>query len=62
MGDGFIHESIIGTMFRGRVESESMVGKQKAIMPSIQGWAIQTGINTIFVDERDQFKWGFSVA
>jgi 4-hydroxyproline epimerase len=61
VGDEFIHESIIGSLFHGRVESEDAVGEYSAIRPSIRGWARQTGINTIFVDDRDPFCHGFSV-
>ena len=59
VGDDFIHESIIGSMFHGRVESAETVGGFAAIRPSIAGWARQTGINTIFVDDRDPFRNGF---
>lgn len=60
-GDGFVHESIIGSLFRGRIEAETTVAGRPAIIPSISGWARQTGINTIFVDSRDPFAHGFVV-
>jgi 4-hydroxyproline epimerase len=61
-GDDFVHESIIGSLFEGRVESLASVGEFAAIRPSISGWARMTGINTIFVDPRDPFMHGFTVA
>src|SRR5258707_7632475 len=61
VGDDFVHESIIGSLFEGRVESATEVGGIAAIRPSIAGWARQHGINTIFVDERDPFRHGFQV-
>jgi len=61
-GDTFVHESIIGSLFRGRVESETDVAGTKAIIPSIGGWARMTGLNTIFIDDRDPFAHGFVVA
>jgi len=61
VGDEFIHESIIGSLFDGRVEASARVGNHDAIVPSISGWARQHGINTIFVDERDPFAHGFCV-
>ena len=61
-GDGFVHESIIGSLFKGRVEGETNVADRKAIIPSIGGWARMTGLNTIFIDDRDPFAHGFSVA
>ncbi|MCJ2143297.1 4-hydroxyproline epimerase [Methylobacterium sp. E-066] len=61
-GDDFVHESIIGSLFRGRVEAAATVGDKPAIVPSVAGWARQTGINTIFIDDRDPFAHGFVVA
>ena len=61
VGDTFMHESIIGSMFAGKVEAETAVGGRKAIIPSIGGWARMTGINTIFIDDRDPFAHGFTV-
>jgi 4-hydroxyproline epimerase len=60
-GDGFVHESIIGSLFKGRVEKSAKVGNYDAIVPSIEGWARVTGYNTIFIDDRDPYKHGFVV-
>jgi len=60
-GDDFVHESIIGSLFQGRVEAVTTVGGRDAIIPSIGGWARQTGFNTIFIDDRDPFAHGFEV-
>lgn len=60
-GDDFVHESIIGSLFRGRVEAAAEVAGRPAIIPSIAGWARVTGINTIFIDDRDPFAHGFVV-
>ncbi|MFB9886867.1 4-hydroxyproline epimerase [Balneatrix alpica] len=60
-GDEFVHESIIGSLFIGRVESFCEVGGQPAIMPSIAGWARVTGHNTIWVDSEDPYAHGFEV-
>lgn len=61
VGDSFVHESIIGSLFKGRVESATTVGNKPGIIPSIEGWARITGFNTIFIDERDPFAEGFLV-
>jgi 4-hydroxyproline epimerase len=61
VGDDFVHESIIGSLFDGRVEAAAKVGNHDAIVPSISGWARQHGINTILVDDRDPFAHGFQV-
>ncbi|MEQ8295210.1 MAG: 4-hydroxyproline epimerase [Nitratireductor sp.] len=60
-GDEFVHQSIIGSLFRGRVEQEAAVADQPAIIPSVSGWARMTGYNTIFIDDRDPFAHGFVV-
>ena len=60
-GEAFVHESIIGSLFKGRVEKEVSVANRPAIVPSIGGWARQTGLNTIFIDDRDPFAHGFVV-
>ncbi len=61
-GDDFVHESIIGSLFKGRVEKEVTLAGKKAIIPSIGGWARMTGLNTIFIDDRDPFAHGFVVS
>ena len=61
VGDQFVHESYIGSRFIGRVEAETKLGDQAAIIPSIQGSAIATGFNTIWIDRADPFWAGFSV-
>ena len=61
-GDDFIHESIIGSLFMGRMESATTVGDLPAVVPSIAGWARLTSYNTIFIDDRDPFAKGFQVA
>ena len=60
-GDEFIHESIIGSQFTGRVEDVVKVGKHDAIIPSIEGWARVTGYNTIVIDDEDPYAHGFQV-
>ena len=60
-GDSFVHESIIGSLFKGRVEEAVTLAGKPAIIPSIAGWARMTGLNTIFIDDRDPFAKGFSV-
>ena len=61
VGDDFVHESLIGSLFRGRVEGATKVGNHEGIVPSIEGWARITGFNTIFIDDRDPYAHGFQV-
>ncbi len=61
-GDEFIHESIIGSKFIGRIEEETKVGDTPAIRPSIEGWARIYGYNTINIDPNDDpYAYGFQV-
>jgi 4-hydroxyproline epimerase len=61
-GDEFIHESIIGSKFVGRIEEETTINGIKAIRPSVEGWAKIYGYNTIWIDkEDDPYAWGFQV-
>ena len=61
VGESFVHESYIGSRFTGRIEREVMLGDHPAIIPSIEGSAIATGLNTIWIDEEDLFWRGFQV-
>jgi 4-hydroxyproline epimerase len=61
-GDTFIHESIIGSKFTGRVEKVTNVGDKPAIIPSVEGWARVYGYNTISIDpDDDPYAHGFQV-
>jgi 4-hydroxyproline epimerase len=60
--DEFIHESIIGSKFTGRIEEETTVNGIPAIIPSIEGWARVYGNNTISIDKDDDpYAFGFQV-
>jgi len=61
LNDTFVHESVIGSLFRGRIEETTQVGDFPAIIPSIEGWAKITGLNTIFIDADDPYCHGFQV-
>ncbi len=61
VGDTFIHESYILSRFVGRIEAETKLGSHNAIIPSIEGSAIATGRNEIWLDDEDRFVKGFQV-
>ncbi len=61
-GEDFIHESIIGSRFTGRIEEELILAGKPAIRPSVEGWARIYGYNTISIDrEDDPYAYGFQV-
>jgi proline racemase len=55
----FVHESLIGTRFRGRVTGRTKVADLDAIVPEIEGSAWITGEHTFLVDEDDPLRNGF---
>ena len=55
------HESYILSRFTGRIEAETKLGPYVAIIPSIEGSAIATGRNEIWLDDEDAFVKGFQV-
>jgi 4-hydroxyproline epimerase len=61
VGDRFVHESYIGSRFTGRVEATAGIGDISGIIPSIEGSAVATGFNTIWIDRADPFWAGFQV-
>ena len=61
-GHDFIHESIIGSKFIGRIEEVTELQGKPAIIPSVEGWAKVYGYNTISIDpEDDPYAYGFQV-
>ncbi|MGH9141032.1 MAG: proline racemase family protein [Vicinamibacterales bacterium] len=60
-GRPFVHESLIGTRFTGRVASRTQVGECQAIVTEIEGSAWITGEHTFLVDDTDPLKDGFRI-
>ncbi len=59
IGEEFVYESIIGTLFRGRLVETAEVGEFKAVVPEITGSAYITGFNQFVIDPNDPVKHGF---
>jgi proline racemase len=57
----FVHESIIGTTFTGRLLRATQVGPHEAVVPTICGSAWITGFSQYVVDPEDPFPDGFTV-
>ena len=55
----FVHESIVGTTFKGRVVERVEVEGRMAIVPEIEGSAWITGEHTFLIDGDDPLKSGF---
>lgn len=57
----FVHESIIGTTFRGRATAEAQIGELSGIIPEITGSAYIMRMNTLVLDPEDPFPQGFII-
>jgi proline racemase len=55
----FVHESLIGSRYVGRVESLTTVGDLPAVVPSIAGEAFITSIAQVGLDPADPFPSGY---
>lgn len=58
-GEPFVYESILGTLFRGKIVGHTKVGEFDAVIPEIAGSAYITGFNNFVFDEEDPVKYGF---
>jgi proline racemase len=61
LNDGYVHESILGTRFTGRLIEETVVGPYRAVVPTISGRAWITGFANYVLDPSDPFPEGFTV-
>ncbi|MXZ80919.1 MAG: 4-hydroxyproline epimerase [Gammaproteobacteria bacterium] len=62
IGQPFVHESVIGSLFTGCAIRTARVGSRDAIIPTVTGWARVTGQNRIRIDDRDPYAHGFLLA
>jgi proline racemase len=60
-GQDYIHESIIGTTFTGRIEGLTKIGDTDAVRPSITGRAWITGTHQIGRHPADPLGRGFGL-
>jgi proline racemase len=56
----FVHESITGTLFRGRAVRHTALGDTSALVAEIEGSAWITGEHTFLIDEDDPMKEGWT--
>ena len=61
LGEDFVHESIIGTRFVGRLVEETTVGDRPAVVPEITGQGWIYALTQYVVDPTDPFPTGFTV-
>jgi proline racemase len=61
IGEEFRHESVLGTVFTGRLVDTVQLGDVIAVVPEITGHAWITGFANYVVDPTDPFPTGFTV-
>lgn len=59
VGEKFVYESILGTLFYGEIVETTKVGDFDAVIPKVAGSAYITGFNHFVIDETDPVKYGF---
>ena len=57
----FVHESLLGTLFTGKLVEEVKVGPYPAVIPEITGSAWITGFANYVLDPSDPFPDGFKI-
>lgn len=62
IGDRYIGESVIGSRFHCRLESQTQVGELEAVIPSISGRAWITGTHQHMLDPEDPWPQGYRVS
>ncbi|HUZ01382.1 MAG TPA: proline racemase family protein [Thermomicrobiaceae bacterium] len=61
LGRPYVHESVVGSRFVGRVLRETTVGATPAIVPEISGRGYLTGFHTFVIEDDDPLGDGFLV-
>ena len=61
IGEEFVHESIVGTQFVGKLVGETSVGGKAAVVPEVSGQAWITQHCQVVVHPTDPFPEGYTV-
>lgn len=61
VGEDFHHESVIGTVFTGRILETAKLGDVDAVVPQITGRGWITAFANYVLDPTDPFPTGFTV-
>jgi proline racemase len=59
IGEWFIHESIVGSLFKGKIVKETTVGDYRAVVNIISGSAWVTGFHQFYLNRHDPQRSGF---
>ncbi len=61
IGETLVNESVIGSVFKGRVRQETRLGDLPAVIPEVEGTAHICGFANWVLDARDPLQHGFLV-
>jgi proline racemase len=61
IGEDFVHGSLIGTTFTGRLVDTTTVGDFPAVVPTVRGRAWVTAMGHYLLDPDDPFPAGFLI-
>ena len=61
LNEDFCYESILGTLFTGRLIEETKIGPYTAVVPTLSGQGWITGMANYVLDPTDPFPQGFTV-
>ena len=62
VGDSYLGRSIIESRFLGHIQTETIVGNHKAIIPTISGSAWISGQSTLMLDPSDPWPQGYRIS
>jgi proline racemase len=62
IGQDFVHESLLGTTFTGRLTGQTHIGPYQAVLPSLSGRGWITGYHTYVLADDDPFPRGYTIA
>ena len=61
LNEDFLHQGVMGTVFKGRLIEETRLGATPAVVPTVRGQAWITAITQYVMDSTDPFPEGFTV-
>lgn len=59
IGEKFVHESIVGSLFYGQVVNKAEVGDYQAVITQVSGTAWLMGFHQFFLSQKDELRDGF---
>jgi proline racemase len=58
-GEEFLHESIVGSLFRARILEAVQIGEMDAVIPEVTGSAWMMGMHRFYYDACDPLREGY---